>query len=144
MGRRGGRVTGRPFVVSGGLAPGWPSSGTPPSRVITLPVLPPPDGVTELGKRIADTLGPGYRIERELGGGGMSRVFVAEEVALGRRVVVKVLPPEMAASVNAERFQREIRLVASLHHPNIVALITAGGHDDLLWFTMPLVEGEAL
>jgi serine/threonine protein kinase len=52
----------------------------------------------------------GYRIERELGGGGMSRVFLAEEAALARKVVVKVLPPELGAGVNAERFRREIQL----------------------------------
>jgi eukaryotic-like serine/threonine-protein kinase len=97
-----------------------------------------------LRARIETALGPAYRVERELGGGGMSHVFVAEEVALGRRVVVKVLPPEMAATVNAERFQREILTLASLQHPNVVPLIAAGGQGDLLWFTMPLVEGEEL
>ena len=94
--------------------------------------------------RLEEALGPAYRVERELGGGGMSHTFVAEELALGRRVVVKVLPPEMAATVNAERFAREIRTLASLQHPNIVPLHTAGGQGDLLWFTMPLVEGEEL
>ena len=60
--------------------------------------------------RLQAALGDAYRLDRELGGGGMSRVFVAEEVALGRKVVVKVLPPEMGASVGAERFRREIQL----------------------------------
>src|SRR2546421_12320940 len=64
-------------------------------------------------------LGTAYRIGRELGGGGMSRVFLAQEVRLGRQVVVKVLPPEMAAGVSAERFEREIRLAAALQHPHI-------------------------
>jgi len=62
----------------------------------------------ELKDRLQVALGPGYRVERELGGGGMSRVFLAEEVRLGRRVVVKVLPPEMSLGVSAERFEREI------------------------------------
>jgi len=74
----------------------------------------------------------------------MSRVFVAEEVALGRKVVVKVLPPEMGASVGAERFRREIQLAASLQHPHIVPLLSAGHSEDLVWYTMPLIEGESL
>ena len=100
--------------------------------------------MTDLAGRLQSALGAGYRLERELGGGGMSRVFVAEEVALGRRVVVKVLPPELAAAVNIERFRREIQLAASLHHPHIVPLLTAGEADDLLFFTMPFIEGETL
>ena len=74
----------------------------------------------------------------------MSRVFVAEETALGRRVVMKVLPPELAAAVSSERFQREIRLAARLTHPHIVPLLTAGESDGLPWYTMPYVEGESL
>ncbi len=89
-------------------------------------------------------VGDAYRIEHELGGGGMSRVFLAQDVALGRRVVIKVLPPEMAAGVNAERFRREIQLAASLQHPHIVPLLSAGASGDLLYYTMPFVEGESL
>jgi serine/threonine-protein kinase len=74
----------------------------------------------------------------------MSHVFLAEERALGRKVVIKVLPPEMAAGVNAERFRREIQLAASLQHPHIVPLLSAGASGDLLYYTMPLVEGESL
>ena len=62
--------------------------------------------MTDLQHRLQSALGSAYRIDKELGGGGMSRVFVAEETALGRKVVVKVLPPEMAAGVNADRFRR--------------------------------------
>ena len=94
--------------------------------------------------QLQSALGDAYRLDRELGGGGMSRVFVAEEVALGRKVVVKVLPPEMGASVGAERFRREIQLAASLQHPHIVPLLAAGHSDDLVWYTMPLIEGESL
>jgi serine/threonine-protein kinase len=83
-------------------------------------------------------------LERELGGGGMSRVFVAEETALGRKVVIKVLPPETAAQVSLERFKREILLAAKLQHPHIVPLLSAGVSDGLPYFTMPFVEGESL
>ena len=84
-----------------------------------------------------------YEIERELTG-GMSRVFVATERALGRRVVIKVLPPQLTAGVNRERFRREIQFAARLQHPHIVPLLTAGQVGDILYYTMPLVEGETL
>jgi serine/threonine-protein kinase len=74
----------------------------------------------------------------------MSRVFVAEETSLGRRVVVKVLPPDLGAGLNVERFRREIQLAASLQHPHVVPLLAAGQAEGLLFFTMPLVEGESL
>src|SRR5213595_197392 len=74
----------------------------------------------------------------------MSRVFLAQEVRLGRQVVVKVLPPEMAAGVSAERFEREIRLAAALQHPHIVPLLTAGSQGDLLYYIMPHIAGESL
>ncbi|MCC7051947.1 MAG: protein kinase [Gemmatimonadaceae bacterium] len=89
-------------------------------------------------------LGDEYRVVRELGGGGMSRVFLAVEVALGRNVVIKVLTPELAAGVNRERFRREVQLAAGLQHPMIVPLLTAGEAEGLLWYTMPFVEGESL
>ena len=98
----------------------------------------------ELTERLQAVLGPAYRVEKELGGGGMSRVFLAEEVDLGRRVVVKVLPPDMAAGVNVERFRREIQLAAKLQHPHIVPLLTAGASGDLLYYVMPFIEGESL
>jgi tetratricopeptide (TPR) repeat protein len=65
-------------------------------------------------------------------------------VRLGRPVVIKVLPPEMGAGVNVERFEREIQLAAKLQHPHIVPLLTAGSHDDLLYYVMPFIEGESL
>ena len=89
-------------------------------------------------------LGSTYALEHELTGGGMSRVFVATERALGRRVVIKVLPPDLAAGVNRERFQREIHLSAQLQHPHIVPLLSAGEQGSLLWYTMPFIEGESL
>ncbi len=89
-------------------------------------------------------LGDRYRIERELGGGGMSRVFVAEELVLGRRVVLKVLPPDMAASVNTDRFRREVQFAARLQHPHIVPVLATGEDADTLWYSMPYVEGDTL
>jgi eukaryotic-like serine/threonine-protein kinase len=74
----------------------------------------------------------------------MSRVFLAEEVRLGRQVVVKVLPPEMGAGVNLERFEREIQLAARLQHPHIVALLTTGASGDLIYYIMPYIAGESL
>ncbi|HEX9755219.1 MAG TPA: serine/threonine-protein kinase, partial [Gemmatimonadales bacterium] len=98
----------------------------------------------DLESRLQTALGNAYRLEKELGGGGMSRVFLAEEVRLGRKVVVKVLPPEMAAGVNVDRFEREIQLAARLQHPHIVPLLTAGAEGDLLYYIMPYIEGESL
>ncbi|MGH7657048.1 MAG: serine/threonine-protein kinase, partial [Gemmatimonadales bacterium] len=100
--------------------------------------------MTELLARLSDAIGAQYRISRELGGGGMSRVFLVDEVELGRQVVVKVLPPEMGAGVNIERFRREILLAASLQHPHIVPLLSAGASGDLLYYVMPYIEGESL
>jgi Protein kinase domain len=89
-------------------------------------------------------LGSAYSIERELGGGGMSRVFVAHEHALGRKVVVKMLPPDLVAGLSVERFRREIQLAAQLQHPNIVPVLATGDANGLPWFTMPFVVGESL
>ena len=98
----------------------------------------------DLRSQLQRTIGAAYTIERELGGGGMSRVFVAEETALGRRVVVKVLPPELTAGVNVDRFKREIQVAARLQHAHIVPVLTAGETDGVPYYTMPLVEGESL
>src|SRR5687767_1948426 len=81
--------------------------------------------------------GSSYEIERELGGGGMSRVFLARETALGRRVVIKVLPPDLAASVNADRFRREIQMAAQLQHSCIVPVLATGNAEGLPYYTMP-------
>ena len=94
--------------------------------------------------KLRDAFEPAYILERELTGGGMSRVFLATERALNRKVVIKVLPPELAAGVNRERFRREIQLAAQLQHPHIVPLYSAGEHGDLLYYTMPFIEGESL
>jgi tetratricopeptide (TPR) repeat protein len=98
----------------------------------------------DLRGQLQKSLGDAYRLERELGGGGMSRVFVAEELRLGRDVVVKVLSPDLALGLSAERFEREIRTVAALQQANIVPVLTAGETDGLPYYTMPFVEGESL
>ncbi len=85
-----------------------------------------------------------YTFERELPRGGMSRVFVATEKALRRRVVIKVLSPELAATLSAVRFKREIVLAARLQHPHIVPLLSAGLAGSHLYYSMPLVDGESL
>ena len=97
-----------------------------------------------LREQLQQTLGSAYTLERELGGGGMSRVFVAEESALGRKVVIKVLPPEIAAGVSVERFRREIQLAARLQHPHIVPVLSSGEMEGLPYYTMPFVEGESV
>jgi tetratricopeptide (TPR) repeat protein len=98
----------------------------------------------ELQQRLQSALGDTHRILRELGGGGMSRVFLAEEIRLGRQVVVKLLPPETGAAVNVERFEREIQLAARLQHPHIVPLLSAAAAGDLLYYVMPFIQGESL
>jgi serine/threonine-protein kinase len=100
--------------------------------------------VTELRDQLQASLGDHYRLETELGGGGMSRVFVAEDLVLGRRVVAKLLPEELAGSVSVARFQREIGIAARLQHPHIVPLLSVGEMDGLPYYTMPFVEGESL
>jgi hypothetical protein len=100
--------------------------------------------VSDLLDDLRAKLGGTYRIDRELAGGGMSRVFLAEEIALGRRVVLKVLPAEFGPLLSAARFEREARVAARLQHPHIVPLLTAGQAGGMLYYTMPLVEGESL
>src|SRR5215211_4362689 len=100
--------------------------------------------MTDLRDELQKTLGSAYTLERELGGGGMSRVFLAEETALGRKVVVKVLTPELSAGVNVDRFNREIQLAARLQQAQIVPVLAAGELDGVPYYTMPFVEGESL
>ena len=100
--------------------------------------------MTTFIEHLRDALAPAYELGPELQGAGMSRVFIANDVALGRKVVVKVLPPDLAAGVNRDRFRREIQLAAQLQHPHIVPLLSAGEHGELLYYTMPFIEGESL
>jgi serine/threonine protein kinase/tetratricopeptide (TPR) repeat protein len=97
-----------------------------------------------LQDQIAEALSGSYVIERELGGGGMSRLFLARDLVLERQVAIKVLPPEFAAGVGTERFKREIVLAAQLQHANIVPLLTAGEAAGHPYFIMPYIEGESL
>jgi serine/threonine protein kinase len=104
----------------------------------------------DLRAQLERDLGSAFVFDRELGGGGMSRVFLATERALGRMVVIKVLPSELAGEVSVERFRREVALTARLQHPNIVPVIGAGETSPvgpkagLLYYTMPFVDGESL
>jgi len=98
----------------------------------------------DLRSRVQLALGSAYTLERELGGGGMAHVFVADETALGRRVVVKVLASELAEGLSAERFAREVRLAARLQHPNILPVFAAGAAGGSPYYTMPYVDGESL
>ena len=100
--------------------------------------------MSDLRDELQRTLGDAYTLERELGGGGMSRVFVAEDNALGRKVVVKVLSPDLTAGVNVDRFKREIQLAARLLQAQIVPVLAAGELDGVPYYTMPFVEGESL
>ena len=102
------------------------------------------DPVPDLAERLQGQLGPEFVIGRELGGGGMSRVFLARDVALARDVVIKVLSPDLAAGVSVERFRREIMVAASLNHPNIVPVLRAGEVGGLPYFLMPYIPGESL
>lgn len=98
----------------------------------------------DLLTRITAALSPRYRLEREIGRGGMATVYLAEDLKHRRRVAVKVLDPEVAAAVGAERFLREIEIAARLSHPHILPLHDSGEAQGLLFYTMPFVEGESL
>ncbi|MGK2963589.1 MAG: protein kinase domain-containing protein [Gemmatimonadaceae bacterium] len=100
--------------------------------------------MADLREQLQARLSGSYTLGRELSGGGMSRVFMAEDSVLGRAVVIKVLAPDLAAGLNAERFKREIMLAAQLQHPHIVPVLSAGVAEDLPYFVMPFVVGESL
>jgi eukaryotic-like serine/threonine-protein kinase len=97
----------------------------------------------ELRAQVQEALATRYTLDRDLGRGGMASVVLARDVRDGRPVALKVLHPELASTVGADRFKREIRVAASLQHPNILGIIDAGETEHgQLWFTMPFVEGE--
>ena len=98
----------------------------------------------DLREQLQKTLAGSYTIERELGGGSMSRVFVATETSLGRKVVIKVLPPELMEGVSVERFKREIQTAAQLQHPHVVGVLSAGETNGIPYYMMPFVEGQSL
>ena len=97
-----------------------------------------------LHDQLQTSLGSTCTIQRELGGGGMSRVFVARDESLGRDIVIKLLPHELAAELSVERFTREIKLAAALQHPHVLPVLSAGVTNGLPYYTMPFVRGESL
>jgi len=100
--------------------------------------------MSEISSRLSTALADRYRIERVLGVGGMATVYLAEDLKHQRRVAVKVLRPELAAVIGADRFLAEITLTANLQHPHILPLYDSGGTDEFLFYVMPYVEGESL
>jgi serine/threonine protein kinase/tetratricopeptide (TPR) repeat protein len=98
----------------------------------------------EFVDRLTTALRDRYRVERELGAGGMALVYLAEDLKHRRKVAVKVLKPEVAAAVGKDRFLREITTTANLHHPHILPLYDSGERDGFLFYVMPFVEGESL
>ena len=99
---------------------------------------------SDLQNQLQQALGSAYRVEREIGVGGMSTVFAAVETSLGRRVAIKVLQPELVAELSTDRFAREVRLAAQLQQANIVPLLSAGVAGGFSYYTMPLVDGSSL
>jgi serine/threonine-protein kinase len=100
--------------------------------------------MTDVADRLAAALADRYRIEGELGAGGMATVYLAQDLRHDRRVAVKVLRPELAAVIGAERFLAEIRTTANLQHPHILPLFDSGVADSFLYYVMPYVEGVSL
>jgi eukaryotic-like serine/threonine-protein kinase len=100
--------------------------------------------LADLPRQLQDGLSGRYALERELGRGGMATVFLAQDLKHDRPVALKVLHPELAASLGPERFQREIRFAARLQHPHILTVLDSGETAGQLWFTMPFVDGESL
>jgi eukaryotic-like serine/threonine-protein kinase len=103
-----------------------------------------PGATPSLRAAVQAALGDSYAVERELAAGARAHLFLATDPALGRRVVLKVLLPELSATLDVARFRREIRLAARLAHPNIVPVLSAGERGGFLYYTMPFVEGESL
>ncbi len=97
-----------------------------------------------LRDQLQASLGTAYTIQREIGGGGMSRIFLARDESLGRDIVIKVLPRELAAEMSVDRFAREIKLAAALQHPHVLPVLSAGASEGLPYYTMPFVRGESL
>ena len=103
-----------------------------------------PSDHTAAPGRLSSALADRYRIERELGAGGMATVYLADDLRHRRKVAVKVLRPELAAVIGADRFVREIQTIAALQHPHILGLIDSGEVDGTAYYVMPYVEGESL
>ena len=95
-------------------------------------------------ERLRAALAGHYRIERELGAGGMATVYLAHDLKHDRDVAIKVLHPDLGAALGSERFLSEIRTTARLQHPHILPLLDSGEADGLLYYVMPVVTGETL
>src|SRR5207247_233310 len=104
----------------------------------------PQKPVGDLIALLQRALGERYTIEREIGRGGMAWVLLARDLKHGRQVAIKTLRPEIAASLGAERFLREIRVAATLQHPNILPLYDSGAANGFLYYVMPYVDGGSL
>ena len=100
--------------------------------------------MTSAAERLSSAIDDRYKIERELGEGGMATVYLAEDIRHRRKVAIKVLQPELSAALGPERFLKEIELTAQLQHPNILPLFDSGVADGLLYYVMPYVDGESL
>src|ERR671929_441536 len=100
--------------------------------------------MTEPRSHLSTALAGRYRLEQEVGAGGMATVYLAQDVRHDRRVALKILRPELAAVIGAERFLAEIKLTAKLQHPHILPLFDSGEADSFLYYVMPFVEGETL
>ncbi len=109
-----------------------------------IPAIETPSSFTDPSATLAAGLRDRYVLERELGRGGMATVYLARDARHDRPVALKVLRPELAASLGPDRFQREIKLAARLQHPHILSVYDSGETAGQLWFTMPYVEGESL
>jgi serine/threonine-protein kinase len=100
--------------------------------------------VSQQFERIKSALAGRYEIERELGSGGMATVYLAHDARHDRKIAVKVLRPELAATLGSERFLREIRIAAKLTHPHILPVYDSGEANGYIYFVMPYIEGESL
>jgi len=101
-------------------------------------------GVTEMPAGLSRALADRYRIERELGSGGMATVYLAEDLKHERQVAIKVLRPELAAVLGADRFVQEIKTTAQLSHPHILPLFDSGEAAGFLYYVMPYIQGETI
>ena len=130
------------WTRGGGRGAGWLARTDPLSDVERS--LIPESAMSDAIARLNAALEGRYVIERELGEGGMATVYLADDLKHERKVALKVLKPELAAVVGADRFLTEIKVTANLRHPHILPLFESGEADGFLFFVMPFVNGESL
>ena len=114
------------------------------AETLDVPAESPPSRQDDLLTRLRTMFAGSYEVEEEMRGGGMSRLFRATDVDLGREVVIKILPPDLTSPMMLARFKREGEVTARLQHPHILPVISAGVRDGLAYYIMPLVKGESL